>query len=207
MKIGDYVKLAMDAAGRGEDELALLLACAAVDGTAAKRYPNIRDNGDRFRRFLRDGAGALGPMAFPGFDILTQEFPVALDAKSVVKRDAAFLIYKYYRCAVAHGDEFDPGFGLIDDTRSGSGSTRFEISPHSGSARLSNRLIWGLLACTVFAPENAEERVPDGYYFLYGGQVTMMVNDFWGSGDRFEVSIAPLSPLPVVRMDFNEWLA
>ncbi|MCR6711204.1 MAG: hypothetical protein NVV57_00295 [Demequina sp.] len=143
-------------------------------------------------------------MALPGVDILVQQFPIALLDPKVRNRDLAYTVYKFYRCNVAHGDEFDEGFGLNEDVRSNPEGTTFRVA--EGTLMLSNRLVWGLLACVVFAEENSEERVPDGYHFTYGGRVRMFINDWWGSGTRFEQSIAPLSVAPTLTLDFQEWM-
>ncbi len=53
--------------------------------------------------------------------------------------------------------------------------TRLKIS--KGVVQLSDRTIDGLLAVAVFAPANAGQRVPDGY-FLALGDAEFTINDW-----------------------------
>jgi len=53
MKVSDFVGFAIDAYERRELEHAVLHACNAVDGTAAKIYPTGTGVGQRFAGLLR----------------------------------------------------------------------------------------------------------------------------------------------------------
>jgi len=79
MRVGDSVRLSIDDANCGEWEAAMLHACNAVDGTAAKASTGSTGVGKRFMGLLRDNADILGRMGLPGVDPVRTEFPVRVD--------------------------------------------------------------------------------------------------------------------------------
>jgi hypothetical protein len=75
-----------------------------------------------------------------------------------------------------------------------------------GKVRLSDRVIFGLLAVAVLAPVNVGQRVPDGYYLSFGGSTKLVINEWWGRVDDF-AAIAAANPVPQVKLDFGNWMA
>ncbi len=59
----------------------------------------------------------------------------------------------------------------------------------------------------VFAPVNADQRVPnDAYHFLFGKQrIRLTINDWWGRCEDFAAVVAT-EPMPSVKLDFGNWM-
>lgn len=185
----------------------MLHACIAVDGTARKTYPAMTANKARFTALLRDNYDVLGPMGAPGINLEESFFPIKMpnaDRKS--GPDLAELIYGVHRCTHGHGDELPDGFELLPDAALGMRTTKL-LFDKDGKARLSDRVIFGLLAVAVFAPVNADQRVPhDRYFFVFGKQrIRLGVNDWWGRRGDF-AAVAATEPMPYVKLDFGDWM-
>lgn len=206
MRVGESVKLAIDAWTRGEPDHAMLHACNAVDGTAKKAYPGITGSNRRFTTLLRDNYDVLGPMAAPGINLAETPFPIKVqNPKAKGRPDIADLIYGIHRCSHGHGDELPGGFELLPDAAQEVGRTRILIEK-TGKVRLSDRVIFGLLAVAVFAPVNADQAVPDGYRLIFGKQqLVLPINEWWGRHDDFG-AVAATEPMPSVKLDFGDWM-
>lgn len=181
----------------------MLHVCNAVDGTAGKAYPSKGSNW-RFTTFLRDHYSILGPMGCPNIDVVNQRFPVNLPNPKALggQPDLADVIYGIHRCSHGHGQELPGGFELITDTGGPAGHTRMRVDTR-GHVQLSDRLIYGLLAVVIMAPQNANLRIPDGYYLTYGrNKVEMLVNEWWGRANDFP-TIAATDPTISVLLDLS----
>jgi len=205
MNVGNSVRKAIDDWEHGELESAMLHACNAVDGTAKKLYPTLRSNNERFTRALRENYGILGPMGAPGIDLVATRFPVTVKRPTALggKPDIADVIYGVHRCTHGHGDELPDGFALIQDATGPKRLTRMEIE--RGKVRLSDRIIFGLLAVAVLSPSNKDQAVPDGYYLTFGESEKLVINKWWGRTIDF-LPIAARDPTPQVKLDFGDWM-
>jgi hypothetical protein len=203
MKVGDSVRKAIADWQQGDLEPAMLHACNAIDGTAKKLHPGLGSN-TRFTQFLRANYWILGPMGLPGIDLLATRFPIRVAHPKAPggQPDLADVIYGIHRCSHGHGEELPDGFALIADAAGPSRITHFEISP--GRVRLSDRIIFGLLAVAVLSPANKDQRVPDGYYLTFGASEPLQINDWWGRAQNF-LPILAREQLPQVKLDFSPW--
>ncbi len=204
MNVGNSVRHAIDEWERGDQEAAMLHACNAVDGTARKVYPALRGNKERFTRLLRDNFSILGPMGAPGINLADTRFPVTISGPTAPggKPDMADVIYGIHRCTHGHGDELPDGFALIPDAGGPPGYTRMEAE--RGKIRLSDRIIFGLLAVAVLSPVSKGQKVPEGYFLSYGAH-RMPINDWWGRAGDFPGIVAAGPSLPHVKLDFGDW--
>ena len=73
-----------------------------------------------------------------------------------------------------------------------------------GKVRLSDRIIFGLLAVAVFCPANKGQTVPASYYLKFGS-TKLMINEWWGRVSDFPAIVAQ-DPMPLVKLDFAEWM-
>ena len=204
MKVGDSVQHAIDDWEAGKAESAMLHACNAIEGTAAKGYPRLGSKA-RFKQLLRDNYSIFGPMGLPGVDLATTRFPVEVKRPTTSdgKADTADVIYAVHRCTHAHGDELPNGFDLIPDASGPAGITRIEIA--KGRLQLSDRVLFGLLAVAVMSPANVGQQTADGYYLTFGTSAVLSVNDWWGRSTDF-AAVAALEPMASVKMDFGDWM-
>lgn len=204
MNVGNSVRKAIDDWAQGEPESAMLHACNAVDGTAAKLYPKVGSN-TRFTRLLRDNYGIFGPMGCPGINLQETRFPVTVQRPKAVggKPDIADVIYGIHRCGHGHGSDLPDGFELLPDAAGPRRQTRMLIE--KGKVHLSDRVIFGLLAVAVLSPANLGQRVPEGYFLSFGVTAELPINEWWGRAADF-ASIAAQESLPSVKMDFGEWM-
>lgn len=204
MNVGNSVRKAIEDWEGGDHESAMLHACNSIDGTAKKLYPKMGSNA-RFTKLLRDCYSILGPMGMPGIDLVETRFPVAVDRPKALggKPDLADVIYGIHRCTHGHGDELPSGFTLIADASGPARHTRVQVV--KGAIRLSDRIIFGLIAVAVLSPVNVGQRVPDGYYLRFAGSVKLIVNEWWGRVADFS-AVDATDPMPLVKLDFGDWM-
>jgi hypothetical protein len=203
MNVGRSVKKAIDEFEAGDGECAMLHACNAVDGTAKKVFPDL-GNRRRFTTLLRNNYNILGPMGAPGINLVETRFPVKIPGALVdgEEPDLADLIYSIHRCSHGHGDELPAGFELISDVAGPKRHTRMRFT--NGTVQMSDRVIFGLLACAVLSPVNWNQNIPEGYHLTYGADATMYIHEWWGKADKFPEIVA-LDPPPSVKLDFTNW--
>jgi hypothetical protein len=113
------------------------------------------------------------------------------------------VIYAIHRCTHGHGDELPEGFELLADAAGEPRQTRILIE--KGRVRLSDRVIFGLLAVAVLAPANHDQTVPDGYVLTFGANRVLPIRDWWGRSNEF-LSVAAEDPVPLVKLDFDDWM-
>jgi hypothetical protein len=204
MNVGNSVRLAIDDWERGELEAAMLHACNALDGTAKKEYPSLGSNA-RFTQLLRENYSILGPMGAPGIDLKETRFPVTVERPKAEggQPDIADVIYGIHRCHQGHGEELPGGFDLLPDAKGPPRSTRLTVE--KGKLRLSDRIIFGLLAVAVMSPANADQVVPVGYHLTFGSDTVLPISEWWGRSADFR-AIAARDPVPLVRLDFGDWM-
>ena len=204
MNVGNSVRKAIDDWEAGEVDAAMLHTCNAIDGTAKKVYPNVGSNAG-FTQLLRDNYSILGPMGMPGINLVETRFPVKVERPKADggKPDLADVIYGIHRCSHGHGEELPNGFELIPNARGPTRLTTVEIS--KGAIQLSDRIIFGLIAVAVLSPVNQGQSVPDGYYLTFGATERLIINEWWGRAADFP-AIAARDPMPLVTMDFKEWM-
>lgn len=174
-------------------------ATAAVEETAAKRYPWL-DPGPRFRRTVRDDADIFGALAAPDIDFVNSRFPIPVPADADEGHpDIADLLYGVHR--YLHEDENAMAAGC-EITPHADGVPMFEIA--SGRLWLRASAALGLLGIAVFAGENKGEQIPETYH-LGWRQYTFHVAGWWGWQNHFR-EILSLTPIPTFTLDFaDEW--
>jgi hypothetical protein len=204
VNVGDSVRKSIDDWEAGEVESAMLHACNAVDGTAAKEYPTLGSNA-RFTLLLRENYWVLGPMGAPGIDLLETRFPVRVERPKTIggHPDFADVLYGIHRCCHGHGQALPEGFELLSDAGGPTRRTRMEVE--EGRVRFSDRVIFGLLAVAVLSPMNADQTVPDTYYLRFSDKPVLPISNWWGRAEDFP-SILATDLMPMVRLDFGEWM-
>src|SRR5438477_6705290 len=184
-------------------------ACNAVDGTAKKVYPSLGSNA-RFTRLLRDNYAILGPLGMPGINLVETRFAVKVERPKAPggKPDLADVLFGVHRCSHGHGEELPDGFELMPDARQPvrAGELRkTTVKVVRGTIRLSDRIIFGVIAVPVLSPANKDQHVPNGYYLTFGAEEKLIINEWWGRATDFPAIAAP-EPVPSITLDFNEWM-
>ena len=188
---------------RFETESAMLHACNAIDGTAKKLFPK-EGNRYRFTQILRQNYSILGPMGAPGINLWETKFPASMLRRKNSDRefDLADVIDEIHRCSGSHGDELPSGFELTQDARGIARRTTIEFT--NASIRLSDRIIFGLIAVCVLSPVNIDQKVPDNFYLTYGSSMKLPINEWWGRGFDF-TAVVQTDPVPLVTLNFPSW--
>lgn len=200
MNVGSSVRYSIEDWERQRLDAAMLHACNAVDGTARKLHPML-GNKARFTRCLRDNYAILGPMGAPGINIVDTRFPDTVKNPTAPggEADLADVLYSVHRCTHGHGDELPAGFELIPNAAGPPGITDMFIE--RGKVRLSDRVIFGLLAVAVLSPVNVDQTAPDGYFLTFGSD-RLVINEWWGRAADFAPLVAT-AQLPNVTLDLR----
>jgi hypothetical protein len=207
MRVGDSIRHSIEEWERGNLESSMLHACNAVDGTAKKVFTALGSN-RRFTRLLRENYNILGPMGAPGINLEETRFPIAIPRPTTPdgQPDFADVIYGIHRCCHGHGEELPAGFSLIPNAAGPPGYTRMELARTTEGVtfRMSDRVVFGLLAVAVLCPVNRDQSVPSGYHLAYGNQV-LPINEWWGRAAEFPTVVAGGPEMPKIKMDFSNW--
>lgn len=203
MNVGKSVRKSIDEWEQSDLDSAMLHACNAVDGTAKKEYPDWGSN-RRFTTLLRKNYWVLGPMGVPGIDLRATRFPVKVQNPKAPggQPDISDVIYGIHRCSHGHGEDLPDGFELLPDVSGPKGLTRMRVE--NGKLRLSDRIIFGLLAVAVLSPKNADQRLPDSYHLSFA-ENSLPINGWWGRGFDAK-AVFETEKLPQVTLDFGDWM-
>jgi hypothetical protein len=107
VSIANFVAASIDELRAGRYDVAMSLACSAVDGTTAKAAPQSKtSNNKRFKTFLEENMRLITHYGFPGIDaggILMKCINVPdLDTDPDGYVSIADIIYHIVRCSVIH---------------------------------------------------------------------------------------------------------
>ncbi len=199
MTVGEQVRNSLDHWSGFEWYAALWHASEALDDTARKRYPDL-GVAARFKRTVRDDIDIFTAMAAPDIDFAGSRYPIPVHSDSADGRpDLADLLFGVHRFQHEHEEDL-PG-GLVV-TPHADGVPMFHIS--EGRLRLRGSAALGLLAISVFAPENRNETIADSYVLGWKDQ-SFQVNSWWGWQDHFRAIIRKAG-IEETPLDFGpEW--
>lgn len=198
MRLSKRVLYAIDDAEAGKMDSALMHACIAVDATAKRLYPEEKGGRARYVRCIRKYYWLIEPMIGAGINLEETTFP-NVKLEKVRSPDLAEIIYEKYRCYLAHGDEIPAPYMMVSPP----GPDQSEWIIGRDQMNVPDRIIWALLALTVFCHANATER-SEGDYFLTLGEHRFVIKDWWGREGEFR-PIADLYNQVRVKMDLEEF--
>jgi hypothetical protein len=178
MKLRDHVLCAIDDAQQGKQDAALLHACMSIDGTAKRLYPNEGVKA-RYVRCLRTHYWILEVMIGSGFNLAESRF-ANIRLPKLHNPDFAEIVYHILRCSHAHADEVPNEFTL---TASEGGFNSHWLLRHN-EVHMPDRVIWALLAVSVFSKINVSEFTAGTYYLSLGNE-RFTISDWWGREDDF----------------------
>jgi hypothetical protein len=176
MSIGNFVKASLELIAGGKYDVALALACSAVDATAAKVYGLRKNNNERYKEFLRDNMPIVTRFGFPGIQaggirIKCTNIPdLRTDHHGMVGIED--ILYHTLRCGLLHQCEIDKRIEFTTQTYIGDFSERF---------RLPYQIILGLLMAVVLNESNKSEGTDsDIKLHLEGYKYNLC--ELWGQG-------------------------
>ena len=179
MKLSQQVIYAIDDAGVGKLDSALLHACIAIDATSKRCYPGDRKVGRRFMNCIRKYYWIIEPMLGAGVNLVDSRF-ANINLGKPSPPDLAEFVYEVFRCAHAHGDEVPNVYSIMPTT----GSELSHWYFGHGELHMPDRIVWALLALVVFADVNAHEN-SDGDYYLSLGNDRFVLREWWGRESDF----------------------
>lgn len=201
MQIADHIKNSIDAAMRRDLDSAMLFACLAVDGTSKKLYSDVQSSGKRFRNFIADNIDIIELM-FGGINFEETFFPFK-DNKGRIGLKFEDVIYEKFRCTLAHGDVYEPGYGItfkiID------GHHAFMIDTKNGFMTIPESCIYALGLPCVLSHVNADQKINNTSYFYKDNTNSFVIDRWWGKLDCAR-QIMDIDNRPRVKIDFsNVW--
>lgn len=179
MSIGTFVSASLDLLNQGRYDVALSLACSAVDATAARVYPS-KNNNARYKSFLKGQMRIVTTFGTPGLSaggiiIKCTNLPgVKTDSNGMAPLED--ILYHIVRCGLIHECELDQRLEFTERTQIGDFDDRFRV-PFA--------IIIGLLAAVVLAKPNAEETAPGSHQMPLGGK-RVPLNHLWGRIDEVQ---------------------
>ncbi len=212
MDVGNSIRKAIAEHQSGDLDAAMIHACNAVDGTAAKVYPNMTSNAARFKRLLRENCLDIIEPMVPGVNLVETIFPVQIQTPKGPGKtpDFADILYVIHRCNHNHGAPLPVGFELVPDALGKLDGTRMTVDKNlTGQwvVRFSDRVIFGMLAVALLSPANADQRISDGHHLTYesaSGDVRVRLdNDWWGRASDFAAITSMDRKRIRVKLDFS----
>jgi hypothetical protein len=179
MKISDHIRSSLDSTDRRELDQAMLFACAAIDGTAKKTYPDIDQVGKRFKKFITDNIDIVELM-FGGFNLQDTVFPFP-NNRGQVGIKIEDIIYEKFRCSLAHGDELPEGYGITIKVEEGIQQGLIDFG--NSSMTLPESVIYALGLPCVLAPVNVDQKVGDNRYHYRDPINHYVIDRWWGKVD------------------------
>jgi hypothetical protein len=179
VKLRKHVLYAIDDAGAGRFDSALMNACIAIDPTSKKLYPGVERVGKRYVRCLRDYYWLLEPMMGAGMNLVDTRFE-NVPLPNNPSPDFAELIYRIFRCHDAHGDEIPLTYSVTKSE--GNFLSHWAFS--DGELHMPDRVVFALLAVAVFSRVNADVQSSADHWLALGDD-RFPIRDWWGREDEF----------------------
>jgi len=212
LDVGNSVRKAIAEHRSGDLDAAMIHACNAVDGTAAKVYSNVTSNAARFKRLLRENCLDIIEPMVPVVNLVETIFPVQIQTPRGPGKppDFADILYVIHRCNHNHGAPLPVGFELMPDALGNLDGTRMTVDKNLAGqwvVRFSDRVIFGMLAVALLSPANANQRISDGHHVTYAsvsGDVRVRLdNDWWGRAADFAAITSMDRKRTRVKLDFS----
>jgi hypothetical protein len=193
VNVGDHITCCIDDFEAGKIGSSMMHACAAVDGTVARRAGSTSRK--KFTALVREYHWLVEAMGrLPNLD---ETFFSYVGWDKVPRPDFAEVIYKYHRCQHAHGQEPPFGFELLPGVGLPASNLVFG---KEGVLQLPDNVIFALAAIAVLDPSSVGLSTPPGYH-LSLGDYAYMINDWWGRADDF---VAETKRNKIPRVSFGD---
>lgn len=173
MGVGAFVSASLDSLRDGRYDVALALACSAVDATA-KQTETASQNNVRYKSFLQKKMRIVTRFGLPGIiaggiRIKCTTIPdLKTDHESMVGIED--IIYHIIRCGLIHQCEIDKQIDFTDETF---------IGDFQGKFRMPANVVYGLLMAVVLDESNKDESLDKTYYIKINDR-NYDLNTLWG---------------------------
>jgi len=210
MKIEKYVLYAIDAFERDEKDVALMHACIAVDGTAGKLFKG-KLGGSIYKETIRQYWWLVEAFLGGGINLRDTKWRAiklsSKNAEQILEPDLADIIYHIFRCNDAHGKEIPIPFELLPDE---DGICSWIIDVDNNSVRMPERIIWALLAISVFCQVNKDIKTAGDYFLNWGSDLLgirfkkFIIKEWWGQEQRAKSFFIAQK---LIRIDISDLVA
>ena len=177
MSIGTFVSSSLELLNEGKYDVALSLACSAVDATSAKCFPTEKFNNARYKSFLTKNMRIVTTYGMPGviaggIRIKCINIPeLKTDADSMAGLED--ILYHVIRCGLIHQCEIEERIEFTERTQLGDFEGKFKI-PFA--------IVFGLIMAVILSKENSSEIMPNDKEISINGK-NVNVNSLWGKGE------------------------
>ncbi len=174
MSIAQRIMEAIDRMAEGKAEAALISASIAVDATARKEYPQIKQDHRRYQKFLSSNLALITRTAFGNVAITKslrlnyqhQRLRADKDGLCSFEQIMHFVV----RCGLVHEAEIPNTLAFTDEK---------PISVRDGRLILPAGFVYGLIAAVVASPVNASEQSEAHYGINVDGEA-FPLGELWG---------------------------
>jgi hypothetical protein len=176
MGIGSFVEGSLSMYVSERLDVALALACSAVDATSARAFPSTKKNNERYKNLLRENLLLVTSFGFPG--IMASEIRIRCTPASGLSADATGyvgiedILYHTVRCGLVHECDIDRRIQFTSETSIGDFDSTFSIP---------RAIVLGLLSVAILHPVNRGERAEEHATIQLGAD-RYRLNDLWGTG-------------------------
>ena len=201
MTLEKHVLKAIKDYKEGDLESALMNACIAIEGTARNLYEKDKASRNDYKKCIRDYYWIIEPMLGGGlnqFETLFTNLNIDNEsAGTIEKPDLADVVYHIFRCNLAHSKSVPLNYELLP---SEDGRSRWEIG--GDILKMPDRVIWALLAVSVFSKANSGIQTKGDYWLSWGseslglGTKKFVIKDWWGKEDDFRLFLSKKNPNP-----------
>lgn len=165
-------------------------ACIALDATARNLFQVDQAGAKNYKKCVRQYYWIIEPMIGSGLNLeetIWENLKISDgNGNPIVTPDFADIIYHIFRCNHAHGREVPANYKLLP---SKDGCSHWTIS--NDMIYMPDRVLWALLAVSIFCEANAEIRTESGHYLTWGseqlgiGTYTFPISESWGQEGKF----------------------
>ena len=177
MSIGTFVSSSLGLFNEGKYDVALSLACSAVDATSAKCFPTEKFNNVRYKSFLTKNMSIVTTYGMPGVSascirIKCINIPeLKTDADSMAGLED--ILYHVIRCGLIHQCEIEERIEFTE---------RAELGDFEGKFKVPFAIVFGLIMAVILSRENSSETMPNDKEININGK-NVNLNSLWGKGE------------------------
>lgn len=189
MRIEQHIIKAFDDIAQNEFDASLLHACIALDGTAQKRAGKDKSSAVDYKKLIRDYYWVIEPMIGAGLNLEETKWRDLTipdyNGQPIPDPDFADIVYNIFRCSHAHGKEIPASYGFLDVE---DGRSCWRISDNS--LYMPTRVVWALIAVSVFAEINSNIKTNTDHYLTWGSESlgigihVFPLKNSWGKEDE-----------------------